>query len=264
MLIYPRHKNISVTTTIARTLRLLWPAIIMFFLCLPLVSPVDAAARQYDGKRVIRTEEMKELFRQVVTSEMPWREEDIRIKNFTVSQNNPALPQGRLSHRVISVVPERFLGRRYLTIIYRVNGRDQLQVKMSGDVHRYGEVFCAAGRLARGTSLESEDIITVYRDITMLGSDLPRTEADITGKVTKTTLQPGEIVYNRSLEKKEMVKRGEMVTIIAGSGPLKVSVPGEIENRGGALGEAVKVKNLMSRRIINARVIEEGVVRAGL
>ncbi len=188
----------------------------------------------------------------------------IKIRNFTTNHPDPAVARGELGHRIVSLVPERFLGRRYLTVIYTVDGRDQLKVKMSGDVHRYGNVLCAASRLSRGMTLEKDQIITKYRDITSLGRDLPHNPEEITGKVAKTTLRPGKIIYSHNLEKKKLVIRGEMVSIIAGSGPLKVSAPGEVEHNGGALGETVKVKNLMSRRIINARVIEEGMVRAGM
>lgn len=239
-----------------------WLPVLFLSLFLPLTVQAGDDGERSPGQKVIRIEEMRSLFRQVVSSDLPWNKKDIKIKNFSVDQTDPAVDRGELDYRIVSLVPERFLGRRYLTIIYMVDGRDQLRVKMSGDVHRYGDVFCAARHLPRGTTLEEEHIMSRYRDVTMLGNDLPYSPEQITGKVAKTTLQPGEIIYSRNLEKKELVERGEMVTIIAGNSSLKISVPGEVENKGGALGESVQVKNLMSRRIINARVTGNGVVRA--
>lgn len=237
----------------------------VFFLALllPLISSAEGTGEKKQDRRVISEEEMRNLFRQIIISDLPWNKENIKIKNFSADQTELTVAQGDLEHRVIALTPERFLGRRYLTVIYTVDGREQMKVKMSGDVHRYGTVLCASGRLSRGTTLKKDDIVTKYRDITMLGKDLPHNPEKITGKVTKTSLQPGQIIYNRNLRKKDLVQRGDRITIIAGSGPIRISVPGEVEHNGGARGETVKVKNMMSRRVIHAKVMEEGVVRAG-
>jgi flagella basal body P-ring formation protein FlgA len=81
------------------------------------------------------------------------------------------------------------------------------------------------------------------------------------GKMAKTTIQPGTILYHRHLKKQPLVSRGDHVTILVRHGALRVTAPGEVKNSG-AEGDMIKVKNLMSRRVIYARVIHEGLVEA--
>jgi flagella basal body P-ring formation protein FlgA len=56
-----------------------------------------------------------------------------------------------------------------------------------------------------------------------------------------------------------IVKRGDMVTILAESGGLRVSVPGKILEKG-YKGQLVQVQNTMSRKKIYAKVINDATV----
>jgi flagella basal body P-ring formation protein FlgA len=61
------------------------------------------------------------------------------------------------------------------------------------------------------------------------------------------------------LEKSPIVDRGDMVTILAESGDLRVTVPGRVLERG-YLGELIRVQNSMSKKKIYARVINNSTV----
>jgi flagella basal body P-ring formation protein FlgA len=62
------------------------------------------------------------------------------------------------------------------------------------------------------------------------------------------------------VEAPPLVRRGDLVTILALAGRISVSVPGEMRDSG-VKGEVVRVKNLMSRREILARVVDKNTVR---
>ena len=51
-----------------------------------------------------------------------------------------------------------------------------------------------------------------------------------------------------------------MVTILADSGQIHVSVPGKARSAG-ALGDIIKVKNMLSRREIYAKIINQDEVQ---
>jgi flagella basal body P-ring formation protein FlgA len=57
-----------------------------------------------------------------------------------------------------------------------------------------------------------------------------------------------------------IVKRGDMVTILAEAGGLRVSVPGKILEKG-YKGQLVRVQNTMSHKKIYAKVINDATVR---
>ena len=57
------------------------------------------------------------------------------------------------------------------------------------------------------------------------------------------------------LEKSPIVDRGDVVTILAESDGLRVTVPGRILERGYS-GELVRVENIMSKKQVYARVTD--------
>jgi flagella basal body P-ring formation protein FlgA len=62
------------------------------------------------------------------------------------------------------------------------------------------------------------------------------------------------------LERVPIVKRGDMVTILAESSGLKVTVPGRSLERG-YKGELIRVQNVMSKKRIYARVVNHVTVK---
>jgi flagella basal body P-ring formation protein FlgA len=125
---------------------------------------------------------------------------------------------------------------------------------MSGDIHLFGDVVCAAQALQRRQIIHPDDLITIRRDISMLGPDFINSTELAVGTELKTTLRPGAILYRRFLKKPNLVKRGDVVSILAQTDQLDIRVPGRIESDG-ALGEIIRVKNLMSRKEVYARVV---------
>ena len=130
---------------------------------------------------------------------------------------------------------------------------------MNGDVFFYANVVCASKRIARNTVISADDLTTVYRNISMMDHTVLFDPDQAIGKVAKNSIQPGAVLYSRSLKEQPTVRRGDHVTIMARHGALQVTAPGEVKNNG-MEGDVVKVKNLMSRRVIYARVINQELV----
>ena len=77
--------------------------------------------------------------------------------------------------------------------------------------------------------------------------------------MVKHTIKEDTCLKEWMVEKAPIVNRGDMVTILAESGDLKVTVPGMVLERG-YLGEVIRVQNFMSKRRIYARVINSPTV----
>jgi flagella basal body P-ring formation protein FlgA len=93
----------------------------------------------------------------------------------------------------------------------------------------------------------------------MLGEGLTRRPEAAIGKQLQASLQAGSLLYDKILKAPPLVKRGDRVIIRAKSAHLQINVNGEIQNTGGQ-GDQVRVKNLMSRKELYARVITPTVV----
>jgi flagella basal body P-ring formation protein FlgA len=220
----------------------------------PLLTAAGNAAANDVGKNYFET-----LFKNIVSENAPWAKEDIHIANLSAKPASLTLPAGKISHQVLSPVNPNRLGRKNFSVALLVDGKLKGQVMLSGDVGIYGQVVCAGRSLQRNTILTADDLVTVRREVTMLGSGILSGPELAIGQKLTTSLQAGNIIYSHLLDSPPLVKRGDLVTIMANSNNIQVTAKGEVK-RQGAKGELVAVKNLMSRREVYARVIDSGTV----
>lgn len=87
-----------------------------------------------------------------------------------------------------------------------------------------------------------------------------RDRAEILGKVLRRPIAAGSIVQRADVETADAVKRGEIVTIVAGSAALEVRASG-VALSDAKPGEPVRIRHSESLRIVQARADSEGVVR---
>lgn len=234
--------------------RVLFMAILFIMTSLaPLITNAGVASNEL-GRTYFES-----LFKNIVSENSPWTKKDIHISNLSTKPASLKLPAGEISHQLLSPVNPNRLGRKNFSVAILVNGKPKGQIMLSGDVGIYGQIICAGRYLKRNTILKANDLVAVRRDISMLGPGiLNGTELAVGQKLT-TSLQPGSIIYSHFLDSPALVKRGDLVTIMAHANNIQVTAKGEVK-RQGAKGELVKVKNLMSRREVFARVIDGGTV----
>ena len=226
-----------------------------------LESSIQVANQDPAKEQVLSQGDLQTIYSEIIHSDISWEHGDIKISSFSSQPQEIYLPDGEVGYRLLQLTPDRYPGKKYVSIILTVNGTDAAKVKMNGDIQFFGDVVCAAKTLPRNTVITEDDITTVYRNISMLDDTSLRDTDQAIGKISKATLQQGDLLFKRMLKKRPLVKRGDLVTIVARHGALQVTTPGEVKNRG-AEGDVVKVKNLASRRVIYARVLDEGLVEA--
>ena len=214
-----------------------------------------------DDLAVLGKVELQKIFADLATSRTSLPKADIEITHFTAAPDSIELPPGELDFRTISLSRGKELGKQTIVADILVNGVAQERVTLSGDLTLHGEVICAARALPRHSIIVASDLVRVRRDLTMLGPGLITDETAIIDKETKATLQPGAVFYDHFLKAPQLVKRGDIVSILAASDHITVTVPGRIQTAG-AKGDLIKVKNLMSRKEIYAKVIGPDTVQA--
>jgi len=76
----------------------------------------------------------------------------------------------------------------------------------------------------------------------------------------KRNVKADTVLKEWMVEESPMVKRGDVVTILAESVGLRVTAPGKVLMKG-YLGKRVKIQNLMSKKEIYAEVINSSTVK---
>ena len=218
-----------------------------------LLLPVHALSRE--NHQTLDKARIESLFRQIVEAQAPWSKSDIIVANISSRPTKLTVKQGSLSYELFSPPNPTRLGRRSYSVGLLIDGQRAGKMTISGDVGLYGNVVCSRRHLKRNTILSPNDLVTVRRDISMLGPGFISNPDMATGQRLTTSLQSGKILYSHFVVLPPLVQRGDLVTILAKTENVQISAPGEIKNKGGK-GEVVKVKNLMSRREIFARVVD--------
>lgn len=215
------------------------------------------------GSVTVNRQNLSALFLEIAAAETSLPIKDLRLTNFAIDPEQVSIPAGTISYQLLSSSPNQYPGRKFFSIQLTNNGEPQAIIKMHGDIRFYGEIVCASRPLPKHHILTSKDLTTSYRDISMLADKFIRDPQQIIGQQTTTSLQQGNMVRPDSIQPRPLIKRGELITIRARGHNLLITAPGKAQAKG-AKGEIIKVKNMMSRRTIFARVIATGLVEVSL
>lgn len=238
--------------------------LLCFFLVGWPAAQLPAASSPGTERIVLGPDKLEEIFSRIIREHVPADlKEDIRIEGFSSVPDSLTVPAGRVGHRLVNQVHGAYTGKKYLTVIITSNGKNCGEIKMTGTLLRFGDIVTAARYLPRRTVISEEDLTVSYRDVSQYGDDFIRKSEQVVGMELKTSLRAGTVLNENLVRPPNLIKRGDTVTIMARSGPLQITTPGEAKNAG-ARGETIRVKNLKSRRIVHARVVEEGLVEVDL
>lgn len=119
-------------------------------------------------------------------------------------------------------------------------------------------VLVMAHDVPAGQSIKDDDLTLERREVTLTPDALSDVQAAV-GLTGSRTLREGQVLSKRALLMPLLVVRGHSVSIVAGSGGIAVSVPGEALESGRE-GDVVRVRNTASGKVIRARVTDVGKV----
>ncbi len=148
----------------------------------------------------------------------------------------------------------------YLPIEIRINGKRYRLISAKVEIEAFAEVFVAANDLAKNKRVKVSDaVLKKIRLKKPLLSYLYKKE-DLRGIKTIRDLSKNSVLTRDSIVKDIVIKSGDLVRIVGQSGKLQLVVTGEAR-ASGRIGDRITVKNLQSKKIIQATVFDEGVVK---
>jgi flagella basal body P-ring formation protein FlgA len=124
---------------------------------------------------------------------------------------------------------------------------------LTGSVLETREIAVPAQDIERGDAINARKLVMVRRPINQIAQDMMVTEADLAGMVPRRTLRAGEPIRNADLAKPILVEKNQLVTVVYNTGGLTLSMRGRAQSPG-SMGEAVRVQNPQSKRIVDGVV----------
>lgn len=121
------------------------------------------------------------------------------------------------------------------------------------------DIVTVKHELPRHHVLDASDLTTIVKDISGLRRGYSTDIQSLVGMQLKRNARSGSVIYSHQLQLPDIIKKGDLVTVITRRGGLVVSTSGVAMNDG-SKGEKIRVENQRSERILQATIVGPGSV----
>ncbi len=228
---------------------------------------VDTSSMIFKGPSDVRitrqaamlpTQQIQHAVEMAIRSRMPWKNEDVTISEIAWDET-VQLPTGRLTYRVEPARNEDYLGRTIVALHLFVDAEPVRKVWVNATISVMADVVTVIRPLGKHAYIQLADLSVERGDLSDLSSDTVRRIEDALGNRTTRAIYPHTVLQSSMFASPPLVRRGDIVKIVANSGPMIITATGMVKQQG-CKGEMVRVVNTDSNRMITARVTGPGAV----
>jgi len=146
------------------------------------------------------------------------------------------------------------------TLGVRCNQDRSWIIYVSAHIKAFRRIAVLTSAVMRGTAIKPGDIVLREQDVGSLNSGYFFDEQHVIGKLAKRSLSAGMALSPNELTAPRWVARGQVVTLFVDSNGLQVRAQGEAMVDG-AENDLVKVRNVLSGKVVDGFVTAPGTVR---
>jgi flagella basal body P-ring formation protein FlgA len=199
----------------------------------------------------ISAEKIEGMVKRFILKKVPWDSSSVTI---TVSPvKGIILDQGTVTYEMSARKKEDFLGNTNISLAFLVDGRITKKIQVKTKIAVMQDILVSNRALERHDVITEEDVRLEQMNLAELKTDVMTDSGEVIGKRVKRTVAVNSPLRLNFLEVPPLVKRGDMVTIVAESDVLKITTKGFV-TESGCKGEMVKVINVNSRKELFAKV----------
>jgi flagellar basal body P-ring formation protein FlgA len=207
----------------------------------------------------IEETELKQIISDFILHNIPRDNKTARIKEIQVPQG-VILPKGRVAYKVAAPQCRKLMGKCSISVDFSVNGHSQKKVWATATIEILGPVAVTRRPLGRHKPITEDDIELQTMDLSDLPDGVIADPEAVLGKRTRRAIGAQTPLRADLIELPPLVKRGDLVVIIAETNGLKITTLGQVKKKG-RLGERIPVVNMDSKKTLYARVIDSDTVK---
>ena len=208
----------------------------------------------------ITKEDIKRVVADFIYASIPWDREKVKIRDIRV-RDNVILPKGKISYGVEPLKNTDFKGSVPLPLHFKVNGSFQKRILVTADIEVSAEVVVTKRPLRRYRRITEDDIEMREKNLAELSTNVILDYEEVLGKRAKRNISANRVLRSDLIEFPPLVKRGDVVQIIAESGGLRITALGMVKQREGRRGERVRIENIDSKKSLYGRVLDARTVK---
>lgn len=122
------------------------------------------------------------------------------------------------------------------------------------------EVWSTVTPIDRGQAVSANQLKKISVDLLRERQAVVPTDADLTSYTAATAITADRLLTWRDLSQREVVRRGQVVEVVASEGGMNITMKGVAMSSGG-IGDEIVIRNMDSRRDISARIVSPGTAR---
>ncbi len=219
----------------------------------PVVVRIRRASQQIDPDRV------REAVERVVLKDLRAIGATARVARFDTPPVMEA-PAGEMEIRVQAGGVRDLFAPFISTVEIWQNGRVVERFSITTEVEAHAHVLVAAQDLPANLRFSPGDAVLEIRRLERMPSLYLREVDRLRGMYPRRSLARGEVITADLLVSDLVIKPGDDVRILTQSDRLQISAAGEAR-AAGRVGDRISVRNKQSGMVLQATVIDEGLVR---
>jgi flagella basal body P-ring formation protein FlgA len=150
-------------------------------------------------------------------------------------------------------------GRFAAALTAPAEGSAAVQQVVSGAALALVDIPVPVRYLEPGDPIAENDLEWQRQRANLVGSNTVVTLEQLLGKTPRRALRPGEAIRVADLKPMVTVRKGSLVTVMLRTAALTATVQGKALDNG-VTGEAIRVANTKSNRVLTATVVDSGTV----
>ena len=207
----------------------------------------------------VSQEKIKGLVSDYISANLLSGNSNASIKRIQVAEGL-RLPSGRISYEVTVPRGRDMVGQVPFAVNFDVNGKLYKRVWATVTIEMLADVVITKKPLGRHKPITEDDIMVVEMDLAKAPADVITDPEAVLGKRTRRAIGSKTVLRANLVEFPPLVKRGDVVVIIAETKGLKITALGQVKKKG-ALGDRIPVVNFESKKVLYARVVDSNTVK---
>ncbi len=197
---------------------------------------------------------IRDAVRSYILRNAPWDSKQMQIK--AIRFNNPVhVPSGRITLRVAAPKHADWIGSTPFAVYIWVKGKRLKRLTVPALIEVWSDVVVSSKPLGKYQPIERDDIRIKRMNLDRVPSNVVVRLDQALGRRTRRNIAADCILRLDQIESPPVVRRGDIVQVVAQTPVLRISVKG-MAKQNGIKGERIKVINLRSKKAIYALVVD--------
>lgn len=189
----------------------------------------------------------------------PWHSDQMKIRPIGYTQSH-MLPPGEASIQVTAPKHTDWLGAVPFQVRLLVDGHMAKRTSVSAYIEVWQEVVLAARPLGRNQPITREDLQIERMNMARVPANALLRLDQAIGRRANRAIAVNSILRVDQVDLPPVVRKGDVVQVLAESGRLKITTQAVAQENGG-LGQRIQVMNLASKKNVHARIIDAQTVK---